>query len=170
MDKIVKSPGEDLRGPDSLSADDGQEPEFKPLSQQEATTWRASQAPLSVWRVVMWQWVAVGAVGSLAWLLAGSVPAGLSAAYGGMSISLPSTLMAWGVKGSGLARALSAFARGSLAAVLFWEGVKVLLAVAMLSLAPLVVNKLNWLALVVGLVFVLKVYWFAFLVQSKAAK
>lgn len=53
---------------------------------------------------------------------------------------------------------------------MFWEGVKVLLCIALLSLASVVVPNLNWLALVVGLVFVLKVYWLAFLMLSKAAR
>ncbi len=78
--------------------------------------------------------------------------------------------MAWGMTAGRLSRLLSAFAQGSLAALMFWEGVKVLLCIALLSLASVVVPNLNWLALVVGLVFVLKVYWLAFLMLSKAAR
>lgn len=78
--------------------------------------------------------------------------------------------MAWGVTFGRLTGLLSLFAQGSLAAVVFWEGVKVLLSVAMLALAPLLVAHLNWLALVAGLVLVLKVYWLAFFLSSRTLK
>jgi ATP synthase protein I len=48
-----------------------------------------------------------------------------------------------------------------------WEGVKLLLSVAMLWSAPRIVPDLNWLALVAGLVVVLKVYWFGFWIQAR---
>ena len=40
---------------------------------------------------------------------------------------------------------------------------KILLAVVMLAAAPWVVPSLNWFGLLVGLVLVLKVYWFGYL-------
>jgi ATP synthase protein I len=45
--------------------------------------------------------------------------------------------------------------------------VKILLAVAMLWLAPQVVSELSWLGLLAGLVVALKVYWFGFLIQTR---
>lgn len=51
-----------------------------------------------------------------------------------------------------------------------WEGVKILLSVAMLWSAPRIVPGLNWLALLVGLVVVLKVYWFGFWIQTRRLK
>lgn len=170
MDKIERSP---QAAPPSVSAESEHAddlPEFKPLSAEEAVVWRKSQGRLSVWQVVGWQWLAVLAAGGLAWLLTGSVSTGWSVAYGGMSIAFPSALMVWGMTTGRLARLLSGFAQGSLAALVFWEGIKVLLTIAMLALASVAVPNLNWLALVVGLVFVLKVYWLAFLMLSKAAR
>lgn len=78
--------------------------------------------------------------------------------------------MAWGVTSARLSRLLSVIPQGSLAALMFWEGVKVVLSMVLLSLAMVAVPNLNWLALVAGLVFVLKVYWLAFLMLSRAAR
>lgn len=169
MDTIEKSPQATAPGSCAESEHADTQADFKPLSAQEAAIWRKTQVNLSVWRVIGWQWLSVLVVGALAWWWGGR-PVGWSAAYGGLSIALPSSLMAWGMTAGRLSRLLSAFAQGSLAALMFWEGVKVLLCIALLSLASVVVPNLNWLALVVGLVFVLKVYWLAFLMLSKAAR
>jgi ATP synthase protein I len=169
MDTIEKSPQAAAPGSCAESEHADAEADFKPLAAHEAAVWRQSQVNLSVWRVIGWQWLAVLVVGALAWWWGGRAT-GWSAAYGGVSIALPSTLMAWGVTVGRLSRLLSAFAQGSLAALVFWEGVKVVLCMALLSLAIVVVPNLNWLALVVGLVFVLKVYWLAFLMLSRAAR
>jgi ATP synthase protein I len=53
---------------------------------------------------------------------------------------------------------------------LFWEVVKVLLAVVMLWLAPQIVPGLSWFGLLLGLVVTLKVYWAGFLIQSMRSK
>ena len=143
---------------------------FKPLTADEAHQWRGAQVRLSVWRVIAWQCVAVFGVGLLAYVLSGRLSVMWSAAYGGMAVLLPSAAMAWGVTAGRLSKLLSVFAKGSLAALMFWEGIKVLLVVMLLSLAPVWVPELNWLALVAGLVLVLKVYWLAFYVQSRASK
>jgi ATP synthase protein I len=75
--------------------------------------------------------------------------------------------MAYGLTSSALARLLAGFAQAAFAGFLLWEGVKILLAVAMLWLAPYVVAELSWLGLLAGLVVALKVYWFGFLVQTR---
>jgi ATP synthase protein I len=154
---------------DSTEAE-GDSDDFKPMSRDEAQVWRKSQRAVSVWRVLVWQCVATCVAALLAGWFTGKTSGALSAGYGGLSVVLPSAVMAWGVTFGRLTGVLSLFAQGSLAAVVFWEGVKVLLVVAMLALAPGVVAQLNWLALVAGLVLVLKVYWLAFFVSSRAAK
>ena len=92
-----------------------------------------------------------------------------SVAYGALCAVLPSAVMAWGVTSSALARWLKVtfpgVTRMSLAGWLWWEGVKVLLVLAMLVSAPRWIPDLSWLGLVVGLVVVLKSYWLAWVVQ-----
>lgn len=158
----------------NLVIDDGAvevgEDDFKPLSKAEASAWRKTQKHVSIWRVVGLQAFVAVLFGVCAAWVAGSKAVGWSAAYGGFSVVLPSMVMAHGVTSSRLARLLSVFPAGSLGGVVFWEGVKVLLVVSMLGLAPVVVGELSWLALLAGLVVVLKVYWFAFLMLSRVKK
>ena len=79
--------------------------------------------------------------------------------------------MAWGLTSSALSRALTQWfpgaARLSLAGVFFWEGIKVLLALAMMWSAPRWVPDLSWLGLLAGLVVVLKAYWLTFFFGSR---
>lgn len=147
--------------------DGAQEPEFKPLTREEARQWRSGQPELSIWRLVGVQ-VLVGLVTSvLAWLMSQRVSVGWSVLYGSAAVVVPSALMAYGLTSSALSRLLSGFAQAAFAGFLLWEGVKVLLAVIMLWLAPSVVPELSWLGLLVGLVVTLKVYWFGFLIQTR---
>jgi len=62
---------------------------------------------------------------------------------------------------------LARWRQGAFAGFLLWEGVKVLLAVAMMWSAPYWVESLDWLAMVAGVVVVLKVYWLSFWLQPK---
>jgi ATP synthase protein I len=147
--------------------DGAQDPEFKPLTREEARQWRASQPVFSVWRLVGVQLLAGVATGLLGWLLMQSVSVGWSVLYGAASVVIPSALMAYGLTSSALARLTSGFAQAAFAGFLLWEGVKVLLVVAMLWLAPTVVPELNWLGLLAGLVVVLKVYWLGLWIQTR---
>jgi ATP synthase protein I len=150
--------------------DGAQEPEFKPLTREEAQQWRASQPVLSVWRLVGAQLLAGLGVGLLGWLLTQSSSVGWSVLYGAASVVIPSALMAYGLTSSFLARLLAGVAQAAFAGFLLWEGVKILLAVAMLWLAPKIVPELSWLGLLAGLVLTLKVYWFGFLAQARRSK
>jgi ATP synthase protein I len=149
---------------------EGSEDAFKPLTAEEASAWRKTQKRVSIWQVVALQALVAAVTGLCAMWLSGSSAVGWSASYGGFSVVLPSMVMAHGVTSSRLSRLLSVFPAGSLGGVVFWEGVKVLLVVAMLASAPVVVSELSWLALLAGLVIVLKVYWFAFLMLSRVKK
>ena len=80
-----------------------------------------------------------------------------SVAYGAAAVVIPAALFARGLRvqlGAG---------QENLAMVRFFglEIAKLVLTVVLLLLAPLVVPGLNWLALVLGLVVVMKTYWLA---------
>ena len=153
----------DRRDPweDGVDADN-----FKPLTPEEAKAWRARQPEVSVWRVVGWQAVLLALVTLVAALGFEASSVAWSVLYGGLCILLPTALMAYGLTSSawarwrGVSRPKSAGA--SLAGVFFWEGIKILLALAMMWVAPRIVPDLSWLGLLVGLVVVLKAYWLAF--------
>lgn len=147
--------------------DGAQEDEFKPLTREEAQRWRESQPKFSIWRLVGWQLLVGLAAGGLAWLLTQSVVVAGSVVYGAAAVVIPSALMAYGLTSSALSRLMAGFAQAAFAGFLLWEGIKVLLAVVLLWLAPLVFPGLSWLGLLVGLVVVLKVYWLGFLIQGR---
>jgi ATP synthase protein I len=150
--------------------EDGEkDPEFKPLGREEAARWRAAQPGLSAWRIVMVQLLVGLVAGALGWLITHRVSVGLSVLYGAASVVVPTALMAWGVTSSALSRKASGHVISAFMSFVLWEGVKILLSVAMLWSAPRVVPDLNWLALLAGLVVVIKVYWFGFWIQARRA-
>ncbi len=159
--------------PESQNQADGsdgeQEIEFKPLTREEAQQWRASQPRISLWRLVGVQLLVGLSAGALAWLLTQSSSVAWSVLYGAAAVVLPSALMVYGLTSSALSRLLAGYAQAAFAGFLLWEGVKILLVVAMLWSAPWIVPELNWLGLLAGLVLVLKVYWFGFWIQTRRA-
>lgn len=155
--------------PQADGADGEQEIEFKPLTREEAQQWRASQPRISLWRLVGVQLLVGLSAGALAWLFTQSASVSWSVLYGAAAVVLPSALMAYGLTSSALSRLLAGYAQAAFAGFLLWEGVKVLLVVAMLWSAPWIVPELNWLGLLAGLVLVLKVYWFGFWIQTRRA-
>lgn len=159
--------------PDSQTQAEGvdgeQEIEFKPLTREEAQQWRAGQPRLSLWRLVAVQLLVGLTAGALSWLFTQSASVAASVLYGAAAVVLPSALMAYGLTSSALSRLLAGYAQAAFAGFLLWEGVKILLVVAMLWSAPWIVPKLNWLGLLAGLVLVLKVYWFGFWIQTRRA-
>ncbi len=174
MDRLTPpSSGQPSQPPADAWSDEVEAEVFKPLTREEAQQWRARHPAVSVWRVVGWQLALMALAALLGGLFTQRLSVVWSVAYGGLSIALPTALMAYGLTASPLSRALAAvfpgMARLSLAGVLFWEGVKVLLALVMLWLAPRVVPDLSWLGLVAGLVVVLKAYWLAFWRQNRRA-
>ncbi|MGV3728994.1 ATP synthase subunit I [Hydrogenophaga sp.] len=150
--------------------DGAQESDFKPLTREEAQQWRTGQPVLSLWRVVLAQWLvglAAATVGGLLWQ---SASLAWSVLYGAAAVAIPSALMAYGLTSSAMSRVWGLHANAAFAGFLLWEGVKILLAVVMLAAAPWVVPSLNWFGLLVGLVLVLKVYWFGYFIQANRSK
>jgi len=140
-------------------ADDSEQQGFKPLTREEASALRQKQPPLSPWRVLMVQ-VAVGmGVALLVVLLTRRVELAWSVLYGAATVVLPGALMA-----RGMTSRLSSVSPGASAvSFMLWEMVKIAASIALLMLAPKVVQPLSWPALLVGLVVCMKVYWWALL-------
>jgi ATP synthase protein I len=145
--------------------DEDEVEDFKPLTAQEASAWRARFPQVSVWRMVAVQAVVGVIVALLAWLVTGRAAAGWSAGYGALSVVLPAALFARGV-----VRQRPGGAGAAMAGIFGWELVKLVLCIAMLAAAPKLVPNLSWLALLVGLIVVMKTYWIALLVRSGVQK
>lgn len=139
--------------------DEASEPFPKALTPEEAKALVALHPPISPWRVVGVQ-AGVGLVaGLMLALFTGQSVWVWSFLYGAATVVVPGALMARGITGS--------FARKSAGAgvvsFFVWEAAKVGLSVAMLALAPQLVQPLSWPALLAGLVLCLKCYWVALL-------
>ncbi|WP_395028401.1 ATP synthase subunit I [Comamonas odontotermitis] len=136
---------------------EAEEPDFKPLTAEEAAEWRRRNPSVSMVRVVKWQLVVGVVLAVLVGLITQRAGWLWSVAYGAAAVVIPAALFARGLRlqlGAG---------QENLAMVRFFglEIAKLVLTVVLLLLAPLVVPGLNWLALVLGLVVVMKTYWLA---------
>lgn len=137
------------------AVDAADEAPAKPLSREEAQALRERLKSVSPWQVVAAQAVAGVVCAALAWALTQRGSVGMSTLYGAAAAVVPSALLARGM-GRRSANAVSAAA-----GFLVWEMVKIGAAVAMLLLAPRIVQPLSWPALLVGLVVCIKVNWLA---------
>jgi ATP synthase protein I len=96
-------------------------------------------------------------------LLSGGQAVVLSALYGAATAVVPGALMA-----RGMTSRLSSTSPGTSAvSFMLWEMMKIGVSVAMLMLAPKLVQPLSWPALLVALVLCIKVYWLALLWRGR---
>jgi ATP synthase protein I len=157
MVKIPSSPETGIDGAASDVADEGLEPEFKPLTAEQAKDWRQRQPVGSPWRVLALQ-VAVGVLmAMLTGWVSGQFHLAASVAWGSVAVVIPAVVFV---------RALSRQMRrtqpgAALVGLFVWELVKIVLTVALLLVAPKVISDLSWFALVAGFVVTMKVYWLA---------
>ena len=139
------------------SADEGLEPDFKPLTPEQATAWRRRNPLTSPWRVLVLQLLVGVVAAALTGFVSGQFRLAASVAWGALSVVVPGVVFA-----RALARQMRQSQAGAALVGLFvWELVKVVLTVALLLVAPKVVSGLSWLALVAGFVVTMKVYWLA---------
>jgi ATP synthase protein I len=138
---------------------------FKALTREEAQALRAKEPPLSPWRVIRVQ-AGVGMVMALlAVLFTGRQEVAWSMLYGAATVVVPGALMA-----RGMTSRLSSVSPGASAvSFMLWEMVKIAVSIAMLMLAPRLVQPLSWLALLAGMVLCMKVYWLALLWRGRGS-
>lgn len=143
-----------------------EDPDFKPLTAEEARQWRERMPSVSPWRVI----VAQGAVGCLvalaAWALSGRQSVGWSAAYGVIAVVVPAALFARGMT----SRLSGANPGTAVFGFLLWEMVKIALTVAMLFAAPRWIADLSWPAMLVAMIVTMKMYWVGLLRRPAAKK
>ena len=157
MTKIASSLKTGMPSQMPETADEGLEPEFKPLSAQEAQAWRQHNPQASPWRVLLLQ-VGVGALlAIMTGLFTGEWKLAVSSAWGSVAVVVPAVVFV-----RALSRQMRRTQPGSaLMGLMVWELVKIVLTVALLLVAPKVISDLSWLALVAGFVVTMKVYWLA---------
>ena len=144
-----------MKQSDSAFADEDGREDHKPLTAQEAQSWRARNPVTSPWRVLGLQALVGVVMVVLTAAVTGQSNVAVSVAWGVFSVWLPALVFA---------RALSRQTRqhqaaSALLGFFVWELVKIVLTVALLLVAPRVVVDLHWLALVAGFVVTIKMYW-----------
>lgn len=142
-------------------ADEVEDAPYKTLSADEAKVLKASLPMLSPWRVVVAQALVGLLCGALVWGVTQRSTAAWSALYGAAAVALPSALMARGMtRGT---RSPVAAAAG----FMFWEMLKIAVAIAMLVIAARVVPQLSWPALLITMVVCIKANWVALLWRGR---
>jgi ATP synthase protein I len=146
-----------------FDADELEEENFKRLTAQEAQELRERDPALSPWWVVGLQCVAGLTVALVAWGISGKASVAWSAGYGALAVIIPAALFARGLMSqfSSLNAATASFG------FFVWEAVKLAVSIAMIAMAPRLIVNLSWLALLVGLLVTLKMYWLALLKRPK---
>lgn len=134
---------------------------FKTLTREEAQALRGRIPQVSPWRVVAVQAVAgllCTAIAAVVTQLMGQDSgAAWSALYGAAAVVLPAALLARGMtRGTGNPVAAAV-------GFMFWEMLKIAVAIAMLVIAAKVVPNLSWPVLLVTMVVCMKVNWLALL-------
>ena len=132
-------------------------PEFKPLTAAQAQKLRPSMRLVSPWTVIAAQVGAGILVALAAWGLTGRSNAAWSAAYGALTVVIPAALFARGL----MSRFSSLNPTTAEFGFVVWEAVKIAVSVGMLLAAPRLIADLDWLALLVGLIVSMKMYWLA---------
>jgi len=138
-------------------------PEIRTLSKEEAVVVKASNPPLNPWRVVVWQFMVVMALGALALAFTQNWSIVWSAVWGGLSVVIPASVFARGM----MSKTTLLNAGTATGGFFLWELVKIALTLAMLYAARRVIEDLSWPAMLVGLVVTMKVYWLALLCKPK---
>jgi ATP synthase protein I len=138
---------------------------ISPWSRAQVQALRDRQPSISVWHVVAAQAAAGVVLAGVAWAFSGRAAVGWSALYGAAVVVLPSALLARGV-----GRLAGTQPTAGALGFLLWQGVKMVLSLALLLGAVRVVPGLNWPALLVAVVVCLQVNWLALLWRGRAKK
>jgi ATP synthase protein I len=154
---MTKAPLDRKKHSSTDVGDGAREEQFQPLSAEQAQLWRQSQPLLSVWRVLAAQTLTAVLLATVFALWFGSGTIWLSWMYGAFTVVIPAALFARGLTSQ--AASLNAMTAAMSFAV--WQGVKWVLAVLLLVLAPRVFPELSWPAVLAGLIVTMKVYWLA---------
>jgi ATP synthase protein I len=163
---IVTSPVPELtvRGVAATGFDDeAEDPPVRALTWAEAQALRLSRPQLSPWWVIAAQVAVGGLAGIVIWLLWHRPDFVQSTLYGAFVAVVPGALMARGMTSrlTGLTVASSA------AGVMVWSLVKIGVSVAMLLLAPKLIQPLNWPCLLGAMALCMQMYWVALLWRGR---
>lgn len=155
---VVKS----LDDPDAALEDDG-----VPLTAEQAAQLRVrlrkTGSLLSPWRLIAGQ-AGVGALLALAaWLITGKSTVAVSVAYGAVAVVIPAALFARGLMSQ--FSSMNAITAGF--GFFVWEMLKIAVTIALIAVAPKLVEGLDWLAMLIGLIVTMKAVWLVLWLSGK---
>ena len=137
---------------------------YAALTAEQAQALRAQHPSYGPWWVVLGQLVVGLFVVLLAWVISGKEAVALSAACGVAAVVIPAALFARGLTG----RFASVNAGAAVFSFFVWELIKIVTTVGILFAAQRWVVDLSWLAMLLGLIVTIKVYWLALAFKRKA--
>jgi ATP synthase protein I len=147
----------------SLDSEDTGLADITPLTAAEAKALRVANPSTSPWVIIGLQFVTSLVFGLIAWVYTGKSNIGWSAVYGGFAVVIPAALFARGLTSQ--FASINAVTAGF--GFFVWEAIKIAVSVGMLFAAPRLVMDLDWLAMLIGLIVTMKVYWLALLLRPK---
>lgn len=150
--------------PVDIDGGDGEE-EFKSLTREEALALRGHLPQISPWRVVAAQAVAGGVMVFACGVVAGWGGPVWSALYGAATVVVPTALLARGM--TRMRRLPDVKANVAAFNFMFWEFMKIGVAVIMLVAAAGIVPDLKWPALLVTMIVCMKMNWLALLWRGR---
>lgn len=117
---------------------------------------------------LLWQ-LALGALAVVvAWVsFPGRASVAMSVLYGACAVWIPAWLFA---RAMARQQRKAGHALGALSALMLWEGIKIVLTIALLLAAPRVVRDLSWLALLTGFVVTVKAAWLGWWWQMRPSR
>lgn len=124
---------------------------------------RELQPPISPWRVIRLQVLVGTGLTLIALVFTMKASVVWSVAYGALAVIIPAMLFARGLMSQ--FSSINAMTAGF--GFFVWEAAKIAVSVAMLFAAPKLVADLDWLAMLIGLIVTMKVYWVALLMRPK---
>ena len=138
--------------------------DFTPLTADQARALRERNPSWSPWWVVFWQAVVGFGVVGAAFLVSGRPVVAVSAAWGVAAVVVPAALFARGLTG----RFASVNVGSAVLSFFVWELIKIVATVGILFAAQRLVSGLSWLAMLLGLIVTIKVYWLALAFKRKS--
>jgi ATP synthase protein I len=106
----------------------------------------------------------VGALLALAvWLLTGKSALAMSVAYGALAVVIPAALFARGLMSQ--FSSMNALTAGF--GFFVWEMLKIAVTIALMAVAPKLVEGLDWLAMLIGLIITMKAIWLVLWLSGK---
>jgi ATP synthase protein I len=143
------------------SFDDVDEDQSEPIpvrltaSEAQALRVRFSKAGsvISPWQILAGQLLAGAVFAVLSWFITGKMSVAVSVAYGALAVVIPAAVFARGLMSR--FSSLNALAAGF--GFFVWEMIKIVVTVVLIAIAPKLVEDLDWLAMLIGLIVTMKV-------------